>query len=339
MADFVQVRGFEETVRPPVRQKRARLTDPPGQIARSRPDMAPRARLDRIARRVPEVMVKITGRTRDGGHLQNHLAYIGRNGKLPLEGPDGERIQTRAEVGRLVGDWMAEIEADPRRRKDSAVSLSIVLSMPPGTDPFRVHDASRAFAGQMFGDGHPYVFAFHTDERHPHVHLTVRTLGHDGHKLNPRKADLEQWRQAFAAALRDRGVEAEATPRRTRGVVRKAEQGVLRRIRCRFNQGKGEPPNVDVAAVREALDKARKTPWVEAGRARQADVRRYFAAQALALSRSDRGEDRELGAALAAFVKDMPSVRTRGEEISARIDRSRRLGEDGKRVAERLRPR
>lgn len=85
MADFVQVRGFEETVRPPVRQKRARLTDPPGQIARSRPDMAPRARLDRIARRVPEVMVKITGRTRDGGHLQNHLAYIGRNGKLPLE--------------------------------------------------------------------------------------------------------------------------------------------------------------------------------------------------------------------------------------------------------------
>lgn len=286
MADFVQVRGFEEAVRPPVRQKRARLTDQPGQIARSRPDMAPRARLDRIARRVPEVMVKVTGRTRDGGHLQNHLAYIGRNGKLPLEGPDGERLQSRAQVRRLVGDWMAEVEADPRRRKDSAVTLSIVLSMPPGTDPFRMHDASRAFAGQTFGDSHPYVFAFHTDERHPHVHLTVRTLGHDGHKLNPRKADLEQWRQAFAAALRDRGVEAEATPRRTRGVVRKAEQGALRRIRSRFSQGQGEPPNVDVAAAREALDKARKTPWVEVGRARQADVRRYFAAQAVALSLS-----------------------------------------------------
>lgn len=339
MADFVQVRGFEEAVRPPVRQRRARLTDPPDQIARSRPDMTPRARLDRIARRVPEVMVKITGRTRDGGHLQNHLAYIGRNGKLPLEGRDGERIQSRAEVGRLVGDWMAEVEADPRRRKDSAVSLSIVLSMPPGTDPFRMHDASRAFADQMFGDSHPYVFAFHTDERHPHVHLTVRTLGHDGHKLNPRKADLEQWRQAFAAALRDRGLEAEATPRRTRGIVRKAELGVLPRIRSRFSQGQGEPPNVDVAAVREALDKARKTPWVEAGRARQADVRRYFAAQALALSRSDRDEDRELGAALAAFVKDMPRVRTRGEVISEKFDLRQQLEEDGRRIGERLRQR
>ncbi len=92
MADFVQVRGFEDAVRPPVRQRRARLTDPPGKVVLSQPDMAPRARLDRIARRVPEVMVKITGRTRDGGHLKSHLAYIGRNGKLPLEGTDGERI-------------------------------------------------------------------------------------------------------------------------------------------------------------------------------------------------------------------------------------------------------
>lgn len=284
-------------------------------------------------------MVKITGRTRDGGHLRNHLAYIGRNGKLQLEGPDGERIQSRAEVGRLVGDWMAEVEADPRRRKDSGVSLSIVLSMPPGTDPFRMHDASRAFAGQTFGDSHPFVFAFHTDERHPHVHLTVRTLGHDGHKLNPRKADLEQWRQAFAAALRDRGVEAEATPRRTRGIVRMAEHGVVRRIRSRFSHGQGGPASVDVAAVREALDKARKTPWVEAGRARQADVRRYLAAQALALSRSDRREDGELGAALAAFVKDMPLVRTRGEEIAAKIDLRRQLQEDEKRLAERSRQR
>jgi len=75
MADFVQVRGFEETVRPPVRQKRARLTDPTGQIARSRPDMTPRVRLDRIARRVPEVMVKITGRTRDGGQVPDRGSH------------------------------------------------------------------------------------------------------------------------------------------------------------------------------------------------------------------------------------------------------------------------
>ncbi|MFB7881455.1 relaxase/mobilization nuclease domain-containing protein [Brevundimonas diminuta] len=318
MADFIQVRGFEEAVRPPVRQRRARLTDPPGGAGLSRSDMAPRARLDRIARRAPEVMVKITGRTRYGRHLANHLAYIGRNGKLPLEGPDGERIQSRAEVAALVGDWMAEVEADPRRRRDSAVSLSIVLSMPPGTNPFCMHDASRAFAARTFGDSHPYVFAFHTDERHPHVHLTVRTLGNDGRKLNPRKADLEQWRQSFAAALRDRGVEAEATPRRARGVVRKAELGPVRRIRDRFSRKEGPAARVDIAAVRDALDKARETPWVDAGRARQTLIRRYFVAQAMALSRSDRDEDRKLAKDLEGFVRTMPQGRTRDDDIRER---------------------
>ncbi len=214
---------------------------------------------------------------------------------------------------------MAEVEADPRRRKDHTVSLSIVLSMPPGTDPFRMHDASRAFAGRTFGDSHPYVFAFHTDERHPHVHLTVRTLGHDGRKLNPRKADLERWRQAFASALRDRGVEAEATPRRARGIVKKPETGPVQHIRSRFSRHGGPPPKVDVAAVRDALDQVRETPWVEASRARQTSIRRYFVAQALALSRSDRRDDRKLAEDLQTFVKTMPPVRTRADEIVSRV--------------------
>jgi len=320
MADFIQVRGFEEAVRPPIQSKRARITDHGTMGSRARADMAPRARLDRIARRVPEVMVKITGRTKDGGHLGAHLAYISRNSALPLEGPDGERLETRDEVKALATDWMAEVEADPRRRKDASVSLSIVLSMPPGTDPFRMHDASRAFAARTFGDTHRYVFAFHTDERHPHVHLTVRTLGHDGQKLNPRKADLEQWRQTFAAVLRDRGVEAEATPRRARGVVRKAEVGAVRQMRDRFVKGQGNPPDADVGAVRAALDQARRQPWVARSRERQGAVRTYFVAQAVTLSRSLDAEDKRLAKALEAFVKTMPPVETRREALAKEIE-------------------
>lgn len=320
MADFIQVRGFEEAVRPPIQSKRARVTDHGTMGSRARVDMEPRARLDRIARRVPEVMVKITGRTKDAGHLGAHLAYISRNSALPLEGPDGERLETRHAVKALATDWMAEVEADPRRRKDASVSLSILLSMPPGTDPFRMHDASRAFAARTFGETHPYVFAFHTDERHPHVHLTVRTLGHNGRKLNPRKADLEQWRQTFAAGLRDRGVEAEATPRRARGVVRKAEVGAVRRMRERFNMGQGAPSKADVGAVRAALDQERQQPWLAPTRERQMAVRKYFVAQALALSRSPDAEDQRLAKTLEAFIKTMPPVETRREALAKAIE-------------------
>ncbi len=320
MADFIQVRGFEDAVRAPIGPKRARITDHGTMALRSRVDMAPRARLDRIARRVPEVMVKITGRTKDGAHLAAHLAYISRNSELPLEGPDGERLKTHEAVKALATDWMAEVDADPRKRKDASVSLSIVLSMPSGTDPFRMHDASRAFAARTFGETHPYMFAFHTDERHPHVHLTVRTLGHDGRKLNPRKADLEQWRQSLAAVLRDRGVEAEATPRRARGVVRKAEAGAVRRMRDRFEKGQGEPSRADVGAVRAALDGVHRQPWIAPSRERQAAVRTYFVAQAMALSRSPDADDQRLAKTLEAFVKTMPPVETRQEALAKEIE-------------------
>ena len=80
MSDFIQVRGFEEAVRPPIDPRRARITDRTGRVSVRSGEASPAARLGRIARRVPEVVVKITGRTRDGGHLSSHLLYISRNG-------------------------------------------------------------------------------------------------------------------------------------------------------------------------------------------------------------------------------------------------------------------
>lgn len=95
-------------------------------------------------------------------------------------------------------------------------TFNIVLSMPPGTDRRAVNDAICAFAKTEFGANHAYVFAIHDDEAHPHGHLCVKALGLDGSRLNPRKADLQRWRERFAEALREKGIEANATPRRAR---------------------------------------------------------------------------------------------------------------------------
>lgn len=61
-----------------------------------------RARLARIVRRAPEVMVKVAGRTRDPAHLKAHLEYVSRNGELAFEGPDGWPIEGRPEVRELA---------------------------------------------------------------------------------------------------------------------------------------------------------------------------------------------------------------------------------------------
>lgn len=334
MSAFGMVRGFEEALRPPVDVRRARLT--PAILApacRSGPAETV-ARFGRVARRTPEVMVKITGRTRDGGHLRAHLDYISRNGGLALEGPDGEQLVGRPAVRDRADDWAQEAALEPGRRRDAPVSLSVVLSMPVGTDAWRVQDAARAFASEIFGERFAYVFALHDEGRHPHVHLSVQMLGRDGERLNPRKADLQIWREGFARALRDREVQAEATPRRARGVTRKAEQGAVRRMRERFVAGRGPLPRVLEAAYREALDETqRPQPWRAALRGREEKIRRALVVERLRLQRSETPEERALGVLVERFVRARPDPETRDEQLR-RLKMSRdRAGGDRDRSA------
>lgn len=165
--------------------------------------------------KAPEVMMKISGGGKGIAQVKAHLDYISRNGLVALENEDGEIILGREAVQDVRDEWKSGQYGLPdngSRRE----TFNIVLSMPPGTDRRAVNDAIRAFAKTEFGANHAYVFAIHDDEAHPHGHLCVKALGLDGSRLNPRKADLQRWRERFAEALREQGIEANATPRRAR---------------------------------------------------------------------------------------------------------------------------
>lgn len=308
MSDFRTVAGFEDVWRPPVRARPRR----PEEVLSPRSGGADlRARLQRIVRRAPEVMVKVTGRTRDPAHLAAHLSYITRNGQLAAEDRDGCAIEGRREVADLARDWSAAEMLDSRRRRDSPFSVSLILSMPAGTDALRLRDAARAFAQEAFAERHEYVLVLHTDTAHPHVHLTVRARSDDGVRLNSKKADLEGWRQAFARALRERGIEAEATPRRARGVTRKAERGELRRLRQRHEQGRGAVGRVAREKLRQAAllafgGKVEPTPWERRIAEQQSRIRRLYLAQAKLLQASRDPADRALGLQVETFVRTLP---------------------------------
>ena len=328
MSAFRTVPGFDEVWRP-VGGRRVRskaMLEGGGE--------ATRARLQRLVRRAPEVMVKVTGRTRGPDHLAAHLSYITRRGELEAEDRDGALILGRGEVDELGQDWAAMAALDRRRTVRTPTSLSVVLSMPASTDPLVLRDAVREFAGRTFGDRHDYVFVLHTDAGHPHVHLAVRALGDSGERLNPKKADLEAWRQTFAEALRDRGVEAEATPRRARGVTRKAEQTPVRKLRERLAASAAGVPRVTAQAYREAAPLAMgvgsaPTPWEAAIVRRQARIRALYLDQARMLAVSAEPEDRALARAVARFVAEMPAPETR------RLALARQLRDAGARDAER----
>lgn len=169
-----------------------------------------------VQRRAPQVMVKVTGGGRGMCAITAHFHYISKHGRLPIEDERGDVVQGREELDLLVDEWRwggSPIEEHTTRRE----AYNIMLSMPRGTDPSIVQRATREFAHLELAD-HKYVMVLHDHQANPHVHLSVRAESNHGHRLNPRKADLQRWRETFAERLRGWGIEAEATPAATRGV-------------------------------------------------------------------------------------------------------------------------
>lgn len=308
---FTEAPPISYVWRTPVRRPRQAEWDIPDETAPKRLTPAMRAKVERIVRRAPEVMVKITGRTKSVEHLKSHLDYITRNGELTGETEQGAVLAAHVGLKDLQQRWVDDAALDNGRRCDGSLSVNVILSMPAGTDAVAVKDAARAFAIETFGANHDFVFVQHVENKHPHVHLTVRSLGYNGRRLNPRKADLQVWRERFAGELRLRGIEAEATPRRTRGKVRKADRGAVLVLRKR-----GVLPLVERRAREEALHEARDgkvraRPWEENIQSRQQAIRQTYLRFAEELEGAGSASDKALARQVREFVRDMPAIETR----------------------------
>ena len=198
-----------------------------------------RAQVDQITRtvrRVPEVMVKVTGGGATVGAVKAHLDYISRKGALEIETDTGDHIAKEQQKA-FLADWHLELSAGQYRKARNgrpaprAVKLvqNIVLSMPSPTPPQKVLAAARTFAQEKFAGQHRYAMVLHTDQQHPHVHLVVRAEGDHGRRLHIDKPMLRAWREDFARMMREQGIAANATPRFIRGQnKRKAKSGSFR---------------------------------------------------------------------------------------------------------------
>lgn len=252
---------------------------------------AVRQKLRDLVRRTPQVMVKLAKAPKGMRGISNNLTYISRNGQLDLEDEDGQLISGKEAVADLKAEWEhggTPIPAQSRSRD----AFHLVLSMPQGTDPLGVQRAARDFARREFPN-HQYAMVLHTFDTdpdpnpsvHPHVHLTVKAVSFEGTRLNPRKPDLQRWREGFAEALREHGIDATTTsrlhrPTRERWTVRHLHQA-----------------STKVGSL-ERLKRTTRRP----GRARE--VMRNYEQVMKALARSDRGEDRHLAADLVRYFDE-----------------------------------
>jgi len=297
----------------------AGLLEGPVRIKRNKTgDITSRAK--RIVNNASEVMVKVSGNSKGPAHVKAHLDYISRNGKIEIENERGEILKGKDALKEVHKEWTQD---QGRRRRNTRDTTNIVLSMPKGTDARAVKDSARDFAKKQFGGNYQYVFALHTDVDHPHVHLTVKTLGFDGRRLHVKKGDPQVWREEFAEQLQTRGIDAEATPRAPRGVVKKGVKQAIRHIR-----EKGLTPEIDKAKIKEIVERFRDVqagkperprPWERRIEERQTAVRKTWVAAARELSQSAEREDQQLAGQILHFVKSMPPLVTERHEMAAKL--------------------
>ena len=114
------------------------------------------------------------------------------------------------------------------------------------------------------------------------MHLTIKTAGLDGVRLNPRKADIQRWREGFVEALREQGIDATTTSRLHRTTH---ERWTIRR---------GVDPITKAKQIDRRLH-ATPVPPV------QREVMQNYERVMKALAASDQDKDRQLAADLVGY--------------------------------------
>ena len=296
-------------------------------IAMRRPAPAPitpaavRKTLHGFARKTTPVLVKISGGGKGLAHIAAHMAYICRDGKLPLEDEEGNDHAGKDAVEDLRDLWgygQSPIPEESQYRE----AINIILSMPDGTDEKAVRDAARAFAQAQFWHNHQYAMVQHTFDidpdpnpsRNPHVHLIVKVRGRDGTRLNPRKSDLWEWRESFARELQERGVNAVATRRRQQFKRFKGESQAVRGIKDRTTNQGGPRPRREASA---------KTQPKAASRARKnvLDAFRDYHEIVTVLANSPAAEDNKLAVDLTQRLAEItrePALRQEVAHVAGR---------------------
>ena len=219
-----------------------------GECLRGGPRSGPRDLYRRIRTAVAakhgQAVVKVVSYGRGVDSVTNQLKYIGRRGRTSLETRDAGPIKTADEIGAFVADWATDFDT----QRNSRNTVHLVISVMAGTDREAAHAAVRDYAAQVFAPNYDYVLVRHNDTDHPHSHVLVKLRGDDGRKLDPRKADLQTWREAYARSARQQGILLDASPRRDRAQGRKGQSMSARKARER-----GEVTHAEAATAQEVF--------------------------------------------------------------------------------------
>ncbi len=277
-----------------------------------------------IARGFPEVVIKIESRVKKGTQtkirgfrkLLDSAAYISRKGVLEMENQDGILLVGQEEIRQELEGWKT-LSNIPEEETGVRAATRIVLSVQGDIDREKFKEACREWA-QTWLEGYDWILCAHEDTPVAHVHILLRSRSFiTGKIFKVFQNELYLIRETLACSLKSRGIEANATSRRSRG------EGPSRICQGEYyTLIRGETTkrleNFERKVRQYVTDALHGKPLPESevltrARAAQAEVKRQAFAFARALLATGKKEDAELARAFARHYENLPVMESLSE--------------------------
>lgn len=162
-----------------------------------------------------EVVIKITGNSKNFQKWKAHFSYVTRKGELEVVESELYKYQGKEELKQFqefFNDSGENIPNESQTKKERREVLHFVFSMKEheATPSDKLLNAVLKTMKEKYPNNASYA-VFHGDTDNPHIHCDLKISGIDGNRIDVRKKDLEQLRKNFAKNLNDLGIEAYAT--------------------------------------------------------------------------------------------------------------------------------
>lgn len=162
-----------------------------------------------------EVVIKITGNSKNFQKWKAHFSYVTRKGELEVVESDLYKYQGKEELKQFqefFNDSGENIPNESQTKKERREVLHFVFSMKEheATPSDKLLNAVLKTMKEKYPNNASYA-VFHGDTDNPHIHCDLKIAGINGNRIDVRKKDLEQLRKNFAKNLNDLGIEAYAT--------------------------------------------------------------------------------------------------------------------------------
>lgn len=173
-----------------------------------------------IVRNTPrgkEVVIKITGNSKNFQKWKAHFDYVTRKGELEVvedelfkyEGK--ENLEQFKDFFNNMGDNIPK-ENENKREKREVLHFVFSMKEHEVTPKDKLIEAVLKTIKEKYPNNASYT-VYHGDTDNPHIHCDLKIAGTNGKRIDVRKNDLFQLRKDFAKNLNDLGIEAYATRR------------------------------------------------------------------------------------------------------------------------------